>query len=182
MNHPEIKTYWQNHIGGSWTDAQAGGRIAVENPATGETIAEAVEEAGVPPGVVNLVCGYGHDCGAAMVSHADIDHIVFTGSVLAVLPFDEPEEALQIANGTDFGLCAGVYTRDLEKAHWTADRLVAGQVFVNEWFAGGIETPFGGMKRSGFGREKGQEALQTYVQTKNIAVKLGGGAGGRPGG
>ncbi len=104
------------------------------------------------------------------------------GPVLSILPFEEPEEAIQLANGTDFGLCAGVYTKDLEKAHWTADRLIAGQVFVNEWFAGGIETPFGGMKRSGYGREKGQEALQNYTQTKNIAIKLGGGAGGRPGG
>ena len=98
------------------------------------------------------------------------------------LGFDEPEEAIEIANGTDYGLVAGVYTRDLETAHWTADRLSAGQVFVNEWFAGGVETPFGGTKRSGFGREKGQEALLNYVQTKNVAVKLGGGAGGRPGG
>ena len=91
-------------------------------------------------------------------------------------------EAMAIANGTDFGLCAGVYARDLERAHRTADRLTAGQVFVNEWFAGGIETPFGGMKRSGYGREKGQEALHGYTQTKNIAIKLGAGGAGRPGG
>jgi aldehyde dehydrogenase (NAD+)/betaine-aldehyde dehydrogenase len=104
------------------------------------------------------------------------------GPVLSVLSFDDAEEAIALANGTDFGLCAGVYTKDLERAHWAADRLIAGQVFVNEWFAGGIETPFGGMKRSGYGREKGQEALLGYTQTKNIAVKLGGGAGGKPGG
>jgi len=104
------------------------------------------------------------------------------GPVLAVQPFDEPEEALRLANGTDYGLCAGVYTRDLRLAHWTADRLVAGQVFVNEWFAGGIETPFGGTKRSGYGREKGQEALFNYVQTKNVGIRLDSGAGGRPGG
>lgn len=104
------------------------------------------------------------------------------GPVIAVLPFDEDDEAISIANGTDFGLVAGVYTRDLNRAHQTAERLSAGQVFVNEWFAGGVETPFGGTKRSGFGREKGQEALLNYVQTKNVAVKLGGGAGGRPGG
>ena len=96
----------------------------------------------------------------------------FFGPVLVVIPFDTPEEAVQIANGTEFGLAAGVYTRDLRLAHWTADRLVAGQVYVNEWWAGGIETPFGGMKRSGYGREKGQEALLGYVQTKNIAIRL----------
>ena len=96
----------------------------------------------------------------------------FFGPVLVVIPFDTPEEAIAIANGTDYGLAAGVYTRDLKLAHWTADRLVAGQVYVNEWWAGGIETPFGGMKRSGYGREKGQEALLGYVQTKNIGIRL----------
>jgi aldehyde dehydrogenase (NAD+)/betaine-aldehyde dehydrogenase len=104
------------------------------------------------------------------------------GPVLVVQTFDDPEEAVALANGTDFGLCAGVHTNDLRLAHWTADRLIAGQVFVNEWFAGGVETPFGGTKRSGFGREKGQEALLNYVQTKNVAIRLGQGATGRPGG
>lgn len=300
-------------------------------------IAEACRRAGVPEGAVNLLCGYGHDCGARLVEHDDIDHIVFTGSVktgqsilraasrrilpcvmelggksagivfpdadleqaaassaigifshagqvcsaqsrlivhrsvhdevverilrraralsigpgiegcdlgpvisaaqldkveghclaaqqagaeaatggrrlereghfmqptvfvgvrpdmqiareevfgpvLAVQAFDEPEEAIQLANGTEYGLCAGVYTRDLRLAHWAADRLVAGQVFVNEWFAGGIETPFGGTKRSGYGREKGQEALLNYIQTKNVGIRIESGAGGRPGG
>ncbi|MCW5731881.1 MAG: aldehyde dehydrogenase family protein [Alphaproteobacteria bacterium] len=300
-------------------------------------IAEACRRAGVPEGAFNLICGYGHDCGASLVGHDDIDHIVFTGSVgtgqsilraasrrvlpcvmelggksagivfpdadldqaaassaigifshagqvcsaqsrllvhrsvhdemvdrivrragalsigpgiegcdlgpvisaaqldkveghclaaqqagaeaatggrrvdraghfmqptifvgvrpdmqiareevfgpvLAVQPFDEPEEAIALANGTDYGLCAGVYTRDLRLAHWSAERLVAGQVFVNEWFAGGIETPFGGTRRSGYGREKGQEALLNYIQTKNVGIRIESGAGGRPGG
>ncbi len=301
-------------------------------------IAEACHRAGVPKGAVNILCGYGHDCGAALVSHPDIDHIVFTGSVatgqsilhaaaervipcvmelggksagvlfkdadidqavnstasgifshagqvcsaqsrlivpkalhnevidklaakarslsigpgidghdltpvisatqadkiegmclaasqagaeavtggrkhnglpghfieptvfsnvtaemtiareevfgpvLSVLTYDDPEEAIALANGTDYGLCAGIYTKDLATAHWAADRLIAGQVFVNEWFAGGIETPFGGMKRSGYGREKGQEALLNYVQTKNVGIRITGGGGGRPGG
>ncbi|MBI4922690.1 MAG: aldehyde dehydrogenase family protein [Devosia nanyangense] len=96
----------------------------------------------------------------------------FFGPVVVVLPFDEPEEAIRIANGTDYGLAAGVFTRDLRLAHWTADRLVAGQVYVNDWWVGGVETPFGGAKRSGYGREKGQEALLGYVQTKNIGIRL----------
>jgi aldehyde dehydrogenase (NAD+)/betaine-aldehyde dehydrogenase len=104
------------------------------------------------------------------------------GPVLVVQSFEEPEEAVALANGTDYGLCAGVHTNDLRLAHWTAERLVAGQVFVNEWFAGGVETPFGGTKRSGFGREKGQEALLNYVQTKNVAIRIGGTATGKPGG
>ena len=96
----------------------------------------------------------------------------FFGPVLVVIPFDTPEEAVQIANGTEFGLAAGVFTRDLKLAHWTADRLVAGQVYVNDWWVGGVETPFGGTKRSGYGREKGQEALLGYVQTKNVGIRL----------
>jgi len=301
-------------------------------------IAEACHRAGVPAGAVNILCGYGHDCGAALVSHPDVDHIVFTGSlktgqsilhaaaervlpcvmelggksagiifkdadidqavnstasgifthagqvcsaqsrliipaalqdqvieklaakadslsigpginghditpvisaqqadkidgmckvalqagaeaasgggkqegmdghfiqptifanvtadmtiaqeevfgpVLSVLTYEDPEEAIALANGTDYGLCAGLYTKDLATAHWAADQLVAGQVFVNEWFAGGIETPFGGTKRSGYGREKGQEALLNYVQTKNVGIRITNGGGGRPGG
>ncbi|MEO1687616.1 MAG: aldehyde dehydrogenase family protein, partial [Pseudomonadota bacterium] len=81
-------------------------------------------------------------------------------------------EAIDIANGVDYGLVAGVFTRDLDRATRAARRLRAGQIFVNEWFAGGVETPFGGYGRSGYGREKGREALWNYVQTKNVAVRL----------
>jgi len=95
------------------------------------------------------------------------------GPVLTVLRTSSAEEAVAVANGTEYGLAAGVFTRDLDRALWTADRLVAGQVFVNEWYAGGVETPFGGVKRSGFGREKGQEALRNYVQTKNVGIRVG---------
>ncbi|MFC3166222.1 aldehyde dehydrogenase family protein [Ciceribacter thiooxidans] len=96
----------------------------------------------------------------------------FFGPVLVVLPFDTPEEAVAIANGTDYGLAAGVFSRDLKLTLWTVDRLVAGQVYVNDWWVGGVETPFGGARRSGYGREKGQEALLGYVQTKNVGIRL----------
>jgi acyl-CoA reductase-like NAD-dependent aldehyde dehydrogenase len=96
----------------------------------------------------------------------------FFGPVIVAIPFDTREEAVAIANGTDYGLAAGVFTRDLSLALWTADRLVAGQVYVNDWWVGGVETPFGGTKRSGYGREKGQEALLGYVQTKNVGIRL----------
>ena len=109
---------------------------------------------------------------AGVEPHMEIAQEEIFGPVLSVMRFETPEEAVAMANGTDFGLVAGVYTRDLSLAHWTAGRLVAGQVFVNEWFAGGVETPFGGTKRSGYGREKGQEALLNYVRTKNVAVRL----------
>jgi len=94
------------------------------------------------------------------------------GPVLSVLKFSDPEEAIQIANGTEYGLAAGVFTRDVVQSHWAAQRMDAGQVYVNQWHAGGVETPFGGMKKSGFGREKGQEALLNYVQTKSITMRV----------
>ncbi|MFI8482850.1 aldehyde dehydrogenase family protein [Pseudomonas sp. NPDC078700] len=96
------------------------------------------------------------------------------GPVLAVIPFDTEEDALRIANGTEFGLVAGVFTQDISRAMRCTRRLKAGQVFVNEWYAGGIETPFGGVGLSGFGREKGQEALYSYVRTKNVAIRVAG--------
>ena len=66
------------------------------------------------------------------------------------------------------------FTSDLDRATRAARHLRAGQVFVNEWYAGGVETPFGGYGKSGYGREKGREALWNYVQTKNIAIRLKG--------
>lgn len=96
------------------------------------------------------------------------------GPVLSVIPFRSEAEAIEIANGTQYGLVGGVFTRDLDRAMRAARDIRAGQVFVNEWYAGGVETPFGGYGKSGYGREKGREALMNYVQTKNVAIRLGG--------
>ncbi len=94
------------------------------------------------------------------------------GPVLSVIPFDDEEEAIAIANNSDYGLCAGIFTNDLNKAMRAARDLKAGQIYVNEWWAGGVETPFGGYKKSGFGREKGLAAMMNYVQTKNVGIKI----------
>jgi acyl-CoA reductase-like NAD-dependent aldehyde dehydrogenase len=94
------------------------------------------------------------------------------GPVLAVQIFDDLEQALDLANGTRFGLVAGIYTRDFSSAHRLAQRIDAGQVYINEYFAGGIALPFGGNKRSGFGREKGMEALRSYSKLKSVAARL----------
>ena len=93
--------------------------------------------------------------------------------VLSVLKFQNDAQAIEIANGTPYGLVGGVFTRDIDRATNAARRLRAGQVFVNEWYAGGVETPFGGYGKSGYGREKGREALWNYVQTKNVAIRIG---------
>ena len=96
------------------------------------------------------------------------------GPVLSVLKFNTDAQAIEIANGTPYGLVGGVFTNDLNRATQAARQIRAGQVFVNEWYAGGVETPFGGYGKSGYGREKGREALWNYVQTKNVAIKLKG--------
>ena len=101
-----------------------------------------------------------------------IGHEEVFGPVLILQPYDTEAEALALANGTEYGLCAGVFSQDIDKIGWFSDRLIAGQIYVNEWYAGGIETPFGGMKMSGNGRDKGYEAIFNYVQTKNVAIKL----------
>jgi len=94
------------------------------------------------------------------------------GPVVVVIPFDTEEEAVTIANDTEYGLVAGIWTKDLGRAHRVAAQLEAGQVFVNEHFAGGVETPFGGFKMSGHGREKGMEALDHYSQVKCVTMKI----------
>ena len=94
------------------------------------------------------------------------------GPVQVMIPFDGEAEALAIANGTDFGLVAGVWTRDGGRQLRMARTLRCGQVFINNYGAGGgIELPFGGVKRSGHGREKGFEALYGFSALKTVAIK-----------
>jgi aldehyde dehydrogenase (NAD+) len=96
------------------------------------------------------------------------------GPVLTLFPFESEEEAIRLANGTDYGLVAGVWTREGARQHRVAKRVRSGQVFVNGYGAGGgIELPFGGFKRSGHGREKGFEALYDMSATKTIVFNHG---------
>jgi aldehyde dehydrogenase (NAD+) len=94
------------------------------------------------------------------------------GPVCAVLDFADEAEAIRMANDTNYGLAAGLWTQNLSRAHRVAARLQAGQVYVNEYPSGGVETPFGGYKQSGIGREKGREALNHYTQVKTVIVTL----------
>ena len=94
------------------------------------------------------------------------------GPVLSVLEYQDAEEAINIANDTDYGLGGGVFTKDLNKAAWTASKLQSGQVYVNKWFTGSHATPFGGYKQSGYSREKGIQALNSYLQIKNVGISL----------
>jgi acyl-CoA reductase-like NAD-dependent aldehyde dehydrogenase len=94
------------------------------------------------------------------------------GPVLAVLRFKDLEEVLAAANDTIYGLAAGVWTRDIKKAHKTARMLQAGTVWINSYGLYDSAMPFGGVKQSGFGRELGREGLLEYTRTKSVWVDL----------
>lgn len=94
------------------------------------------------------------------------------GPVLPVIPFEGEEEAIRIANDTPYGLASGIQTRDLGRALRLADQIKAGTVWLNTWHKYHPNAPFGGFKMSGYGREQGAEALESYTQYKTIWVNL----------
>ncbi|MGX7596578.1 aldehyde dehydrogenase family protein [Planococcus plakortidis] len=108
--------------------------------------------------------------GLSPESHVSQEEIF--APVMAVFAFETEEEAIRLANGTEYGLVAGIWTKDASRAHRVASKIRAGQVFINNYGAGGgVQMPFGGYKKSGFGREKGLEALRNYTVLKNVALK-----------
>jgi len=107
------------------------------------------------------------------VTHRLAQEEVF-GPVLAAMSFRDEDHAVELANATQFGLVAGVWTRDGARQLRMARRLRSGQVFINNYGAGGgVELPFGGVKSSGYGREKGFEALYGFTTLKTVAIKHG---------
>ena len=132
----------------------AEGRIVADAPAGGYYVAPTVI-GDVPP------------------DHAIAREEVF-GPVLAVHRFADEADAVRLANATPYGLVAGVWTRHGGRQLRLSRHVRAGQVFVNNYGAGGgVELPFGGVKRSGFGREKGMEALDHFTATKTVAIRHG---------
>ena len=95
------------------------------------------------------------------------------GPVQSLIVFDDEDEAIAIANDSQYGLASGVFTKSLKTAHRVAAQIEAGQVMVNKYPLGSVDTPFGGYKRSGIGREKGVEALRGYTQLKTVIMDLG---------
>ncbi|MCO5175261.1 MAG: aldehyde dehydrogenase family protein [Trueperaceae bacterium] len=95
------------------------------------------------------------------------------GPVVTITGFRTEEEAVHMANDTEYGLANGMWTQSLARAHRVARLLQSGQVYVNEWFCGDIQCPAGGYKMSGIGREEGQQALGNYLQLKSVRVNLG---------
>jgi len=98
------------------------------------------------------------------------------GPVLSVIPFDDEEEAIRIANGTVYGLAAGVWTKSIRRALIMSERLEAGTIWVNTYRAVSYMSPFGGYKRSGIGRESGIDAIREYLQTKSVWIDIAGNA------
>jgi NAD-dependent aldehyde dehydrogenases len=102
----------------------------------------------------------------------DLNQQEVFGPVISLLPFDTEQEALALANSTDYGLSATVWTKDLQRAHRVAAQLETGIVWVNCWLVRDLRTPFGGVKSSGVGREGGFEALRFFTEPQNVCIQL----------
>ncbi len=139
----------------------------IDDVGGGEIVARGALVDGAPQG--------GHYLPPALIAGISADHKLaqdeIFGPVQVVIPFDSDEEAIAIANGTDFGLVAGIWTDSGGRQMRLAKAIHSGQVFINNYGAGGgVELPFGGTGKSGFGREKGMEALYGFSVLKTVAA------------
>ena len=94
------------------------------------------------------------------------------GPICHIAPFDTEEQAVAMANDTDYGLCAAIWTTNLARGHRVARQMEVGIVWVNTWFLRDLRTPFGGAKLSGIGREGGRHSFDFYTEPLNVCVKL----------
>ncbi|ETN74290.1 formyl transferase domain protein [Necator americanus] len=142
-------------------------------PLTALKFAELSVLAGIPNGVINVLTGSGSEAGQALADHPDVRKIGFTGSteIGAQVMASDIDGLIKRANKTEYGLAAGVFSKDVSKVLRVSDRLQAGTVFVNTYQKTDVAAPFGGFKQSGFGKDLGQEALNEYLQTKTITFE-----------
>lgn len=94
------------------------------------------------------------------------------GPCTHITPFDDEEEAIQLANNSPYGLATSIWTTNLSRGHRVAGQIDAGITWVNCWFLRDLRTAFGGSKRSGIGREGGVHSLEFYTELRNVCVKL----------
>ena len=94
------------------------------------------------------------------------------GPVLSVIPFDSEEEVVELANDSEFGLAAGIWTNDVKRSHRMARAIESGIVWINTYRTSTPNSPFGGFKNSGIGRENGIDAIYDYMQTKSVIMEL----------
>jgi aminomuconate-semialdehyde/2-hydroxymuconate-6-semialdehyde dehydrogenase len=94
------------------------------------------------------------------------------GPVVTITPFVTEDEVVGMANGTDYGLAASLWTGDLGRAHRMADRIASGVIWINCWMLRDLRTPFGGMKKSGVGREGGEDSLRFFTEPKNVCIAI----------
>jgi aminomuconate-semialdehyde/2-hydroxymuconate-6-semialdehyde dehydrogenase len=133
---------------------------------------------GAPPAELPARCANGYFLEPTVITDlapgCRVNQEEIFGPVVTLLPFDDEREAIEIANGTPYGLAATLWTASLARAHRVAERLQAGTVWINCWMLRDLRVPFGGMKASGLGREGGEEALRFFTEPKNVCLRLGG--------
>ncbi len=104
--------------------------------------------------------------------HCRVNQEEIFGPVVTLIPFDGEEEAVRMANATEYGLAATIWTQDVSRAHRVAQQVQSGIIWINCWLLRDLRTPFGGMKQSGQGREGGWEAFRFFTEPKNVCVKI----------
>jgi aminomuconate-semialdehyde/2-hydroxymuconate-6-semialdehyde dehydrogenase len=92
--------------------------------------------------------------------------------VCHIRPFDTDDEAVRLANASDYGLATAIWTQNLDRAHKVAAQVETGMIWLNTWFLRDLRTPFGGVKLSGVGREGGTQSLDFYSELKTVCTKL----------
>jgi acyl-CoA reductase-like NAD-dependent aldehyde dehydrogenase len=146
---------------------------AEQTPLTALRLAELMAEAGLPDGVVNVVTGFVEP---TVLTNTTPDMKIvgeeIFGPVVVAAPFSDLDEIAATANDTEYGLGAGIWTRDICKAHALAKKIKAGTVWISCYNVFDAALPFGGYKQSGWGREMGHEVLEAYTEVKAVTAQL----------